>query len=90
MSSSHPNSSSDNNRAGLFPNSKEHRDWDAATIRQGATLQTYLKSLDKQQLDQLLHEVLVELRGREIEQMKKDVLTHSKSLRSNDGRLNSP
>ncbi len=46
-----------------------------------ARLQGYLKSLDEQQLDEVLSEVLEEIRNREAEQMKKDVLTHSQKLR---------
>ena len=44
-------------------------------------LQGYLKSLDETQLDEVLNEVLEEIRTRETEQMKKDVLTHSQKLR---------
>jgi hypothetical protein len=46
-----------------------------------ARLQGYLKSLDEEQLDEVLNEVLEEIRTRETEQMKKDVLTHSQKLR---------
>ncbi len=46
-----------------------------------ARLQGYLKSLDEQELDEVLNEVLEEIRSRETEQMKKDVLTHSQKLR---------
>jgi hypothetical protein len=46
-----------------------------------ARLQGYLKSLDEEQLDEVLNEVLQEIRSRESEQMKKDVLTHSQKLR---------
>ncbi len=46
-----------------------------------ARLQGYLKSLDEEQLDEVLSEVLEEIRSRESEQMKKDVLTHSQKLR---------
>ena len=46
-----------------------------------ARLQGYLKSLDEKQLDEVLDEVLQEIRSRETEQMKKDVLTHSQKLR---------
>jgi hypothetical protein len=41
----------------------------------------YLKSLNEEQLDQALNEVLTEMRKREADQMKKDILTHSQSLR---------
>ncbi len=44
-------------------------------------LQGYLKSLNPDELDQVLNEVLAEIRTRETEQMKKDVLTHSQKLR---------
>jgi hypothetical protein len=44
-------------------------------------LEGYLKSLDEAQLDDALNEVLAEMRRRESDQMKKDVLTHSQSLR---------
>ncbi|MCE0521644.1 MAG: hypothetical protein LV480_01890 [Methylacidiphilales bacterium] len=44
-------------------------------------LEGYLKSLDEEQLDQALNEVLAEMRRRESEQMKQDVLTHSQTLR---------
>ena len=44
-------------------------------------LEGYLKSLDEVQLDEALNEVLAEMRRRESDQMKKDVLTHSQSLR---------
>ena len=44
-------------------------------------LQGYLKQLDPDELDQVLNEVLHEIRIRETEQMKKDVLTHSQKLR---------
>jgi hypothetical protein len=46
-----------------------------------ATLQGYLKSLDEIELDQALNEILGEMRRRESEQMKRDVLTHSQALR---------
>jgi hypothetical protein len=46
-----------------------------------ARLQGYLKSLDEGELDEVLNEVLEEIRSREAEQMKKDVLTHSQKLR---------
>ncbi len=85
MSLLHSDSDSNGTSAGLFPNSKEYEEWVSAVIRQGETLQTYLKSLDKHHLDLILREVLVELRGRETEQMKKDVLTHSTSLQLKNG-----
>jgi hypothetical protein len=44
-------------------------------------LEGYLKSLDEAALDEALNEVLAEMRRRESDQMKKDVLTHSQSLR---------
>jgi hypothetical protein len=44
-------------------------------------LEGYLKSLDDAELDEALNEVLAEIRRRESDQMKKDVLTHSQSLR---------
>ncbi len=44
-------------------------------------LKTYLRSLDKDQLDQVLKEVLEELRTRESDLIKKDVLRHSQLLR---------
>jgi hypothetical protein len=43
----------------------------------GPALGAYLKSLDKEQLSQVLDEVLTECRRRESEQIKKDILTHS-------------
>lgn len=46
-----------------------------------AGFQDYLKSLDHEQLDQVLNEVLIEVRSRESEQVKRDVLTHSQKLR---------
>ena len=46
-----------------------------------ARLQGYLKSLGEDELDEVLDEVLAEIRTRESEQMKKDVLTHSQKLR---------
>jgi cobalamin biosynthesis Co2+ chelatase CbiK len=45
-----------------------------------ARLLGYLKSLNSDELDQVLNEVLHEIRSRESEQMKKDVLTHSQKL----------
>ena len=46
-----------------------------------ARLQGYLKSLNLEELDEVLEEVLQEIRNRETEEMKKDVLTHSQKLR---------
>ncbi len=46
-----------------------------------ARLLGYLKSLNPDELDEVLNEVLQEIRSRESEQMKKDVLTHSQKLR---------
>ena len=46
-----------------------------------ARLQGYLKSLGEEELDEVLNEVLEEIRSRETEQIKKDVLTHSQKLR---------
>ena len=51
------------------------------TASSGAALQEYLRSLNQEQLDQVLNEVLTEVRTRESEQMKRDVLTHSQKLR---------
>lgn len=42
---------------------------------------SYLKGLDEEQLDHVLNEVLNECRRRESDKIKKDVLTHSQSLR---------
>ncbi len=47
---------------------------------ESARLQGYLKQLNADELDQVLDEVLQEIRARETEQMKKDVLTHSQKL----------
>ena len=49
--------------------------------QENARLQGYLKSLDQDGLEEVLNEVLEEIRRRETEQMKKDVLTHSQKLR---------
>ncbi len=49
--------------------------------QENARLQGFLKNLDSDELDQVLNEVLQEIRSRETEQMKKDVLTHSQKLR---------
>jgi hypothetical protein len=46
-----------------------------------ARLQGYLRSLNTDELDGVLDEVLQEIRNRETEAMKKDVLTHSQKLR---------
>ena len=43
-------------------------------------LKSYLRSLDKDELNLVLNEVLIEQRSRDSEQLKKDFLTHSKSL----------
>jgi hypothetical protein len=48
---------------------------------ENARLLGYLKSLNSEELDQVLNEVLQEIRSRETEQIKKDVLTHSQKLR---------
>jgi hypothetical protein len=47
---------------------------------ENARLLGYLKTLDSDELDQVLNEVLQEIRSRESEQMKKDVLSHSQRL----------
>lgn len=47
----------------------------------GTPLQTYLTSLDTVCLNHTLNEVLTELRKRESEKIKKDVVTHTQSLR---------
>ncbi len=47
---------------------------------ENARLLGYLKTLDPGELDEVLNEVLQEIRSRETEQMKKDVLTHSQKL----------
>ncbi len=44
-------------------------------------LAPYLRKLDKDQLNRVLDEVLNECRRRDSEQIKKDILTHSQSLR---------
>ena len=44
-------------------------------------LEVALKEVDKTDLNHLLNLVLTELRSRESDQIKKDVLTHSKKLR---------
>ena len=48
---------------------------------ENARLVGYLKTLKPDELDQVLNEVLYEIRSRETEEMKKDVLTHSQKLR---------
>jgi hypothetical protein len=48
--------------------------------RDNSQLQGYLTGLDQDQLDEVLKEVLIELRKRESEQVKRDVLTHSQKL----------
>jgi hypothetical protein len=40
----------------------------------------YLKSLSHHDLDELLNEVLVEIRSRESDELKKDILRHSQKL----------
>jgi hypothetical protein len=47
---------------------------------ENARLLGYLKTLNPDELDAVLNEVLQEIRSRESEQMKKDVLTHSQKL----------
>jgi hypothetical protein len=49
--------------------------------QENARLLGYLKSLSTEELDEVLNEVLQEIRNRETEAMKKDVLTHSQKLR---------
>jgi hypothetical protein len=46
-------------------------------------LAPYLKQLDEDQLNRILDEVLTECRRRESDKIKKDILTHSQSLRLN-------
>jgi hypothetical protein len=41
----------------------------------------YLEKLDEAQLHRVLDEVLTEYRRRESDKLKKDILTHSQSLR---------
>jgi hypothetical protein len=45
------------------------------------TLVPYLERLDEVQLNQVLDEVLTECRKREADKLKKEILTHSQSLR---------
>jgi hypothetical protein len=52
-----------------------------STEQKSGKLLGYLKSLDPEQLDHALNEVLAEMRRRESDQIRKDVLTHSQSLR---------
>ncbi len=52
-----------------------------STEENAPKLGAYLKSLDKEKLNQVLDEVLTECRRRDSEQIKKDILTHSQSLR---------
>ena len=47
---------------------------------ENARLLGYLKTLNPDELDEVLNEVLQEIRSRETEQMKTDVLTHSQKL----------
>lgn len=42
---------------------------------------TFLKSLDREQLDDLIRHALSEMRSRESEEIKQDFITNSKSLR---------
>ena len=44
-------------------------------------LGSYLEKLDEAQLNRVLDEVLTECRKREADKLKKDILTHSQSLR---------
>ncbi len=46
-------------------------------------LAPYLKQLDEDQLNRILDEVLTECRRREADKIRKDILTHSQSLRLN-------
>jgi hypothetical protein len=46
-------------------------------------LAPYLKQLDEDQLSRILDEVLTECRRREADKIRKDILTHSQSLRLN-------
>ena len=41
----------------------------------------YLEKLNEEQLHRILNEVLTECRKREADKIKKDILTHSQSLR---------
>ncbi len=50
-----------------------------------ARLRASLKSLDDEELDAVLNEVLEEIRSREAEQMKKDVLSHSQKIQLDRG-----
>ena len=47
---------------------------------ENARLLGYLKTLNPGEFDEVLNEVLQEIRSRETEQMKTDVLTHSQKL----------
>lgn len=51
------------------------------TSPQLPTLEPFLRSLDEEKLKYFLEEVLTECRRRESEQIKRDILTHSQSLR---------
>ena len=51
-----------------------------STEEEAIALKTYLKSLDKEQLNSALNEVLEELRSRDSDQIKKDFLSRSQSL----------
>ncbi len=46
-------------------------------------LAPYLKQLDEDELNRVLDEVLTECRRREADKIRKDILTHSQSLRLN-------
>ena len=46
-----------------------------------AALAPFLRQLNEVQLDRVLDEVLTECRRRDADKMKKDILTHSQSLR---------
>ncbi len=44
-------------------------------------LEAYLQTLTPDELDDVLNEVLEEVRRREVEEVKRDILTHSQKLR---------
>jgi hypothetical protein len=44
-------------------------------------LEAYLQTLTPDELDEVLNEVLEEVRRREVDEVKRDVLTHSQKLR---------
>jgi len=52
-----------------------------STEQEGTPLKTYLSSLDTVCLAQTFNEVVIELRKRELEKIKKDVVTYTQSLR---------